>query len=228
MVFGIQLSFSRVGSTLNFNVNDRLYSFFESSNPTDEGYTTLGKTLWVGVAMCAMSLFTGLYLWYLDWFTEKRTPGLLSTPSGDDQKVWQSPRFRKICASFQETHSLFLMLQISLRDVKDFPLSLWLVCIICVLYYSAIFPFIDVSLYVSHSASVILAGLTHCFHALQAFPRGKVELEWRRCKHGQQPRLSHLDWRLAHLRHPCGSAWAECSLGCVFCVDWLLLSCSHK
>ena len=31
---------------------------------------------------------------------------------------------------------------IKLTDVKDFPLSLWLIFIICVGYYVAIFPFI--------------------------------------------------------------------------------------
>lgn len=31
---------------------------------------------------------------------------------------------------------------IKLTDVKDFPLALWLIFIICVGYYVAIFPFI--------------------------------------------------------------------------------------
>ena len=32
--------------------------------------------------------------------------------------------------------------RISLRDIKDFPLTLWLVFIICVAYYVTVFPFI--------------------------------------------------------------------------------------
>ena len=35
---------------------------------------------------------------------------------------------------------------IRLRDVKDFPLTLWLIFIICVSYYVAIFPFIGLGL----------------------------------------------------------------------------------
>ena len=35
---------------------------------------------------------------------------------------------------------------IRLSDVKDFPLNLWLIFIICVAYYVAIFPFIALGL----------------------------------------------------------------------------------
>lgn len=35
---------------------------------------------------------------------------------------------------------------IHLSDVKDFPLTLWLIFIICVAYYVAIFPFIAIGL----------------------------------------------------------------------------------
>jgi len=35
--------------------------------------------------------------------------------------------------------------RISLRDIKDFPLKLWLVFIICVFYYVTVFPFIGLA-----------------------------------------------------------------------------------
>lgn len=35
--------------------------------------------------------------------------------------------------------------QISLKDIKDFPLRLWLVFIICVAYYVTVFPFIGLA-----------------------------------------------------------------------------------
>lgn len=35
--------------------------------------------------------------------------------------------------------------KISLRDVKDFSLSLWLIFIVCVAYYVTVFPFIGVA-----------------------------------------------------------------------------------
>ena len=38
--------------------------------------------------------------------------------------------------------------QISLKDIKDFPLRLWLVFIVCVAYYVTVFPFIGLATYV--------------------------------------------------------------------------------
>ena len=38
--------------------------------------------------------------------------------------------------------------QISFKDIKDFPLRLWLVFIICVAYYVTVFPFIGLATYV--------------------------------------------------------------------------------
>ena len=35
--------------------------------------------------------------------------------------------------------------RISLKDIKDFPLKLWLVFIICVFYYVTVFPFIGLA-----------------------------------------------------------------------------------
>lgn len=35
--------------------------------------------------------------------------------------------------------------QISLRDVKDFPLRLWIIFIVCVAYYVTVFPFIGLA-----------------------------------------------------------------------------------
>jgi len=31
---------------------------------------------------------------------------------------------------------------IKLADIKDFPFNFWMVCLICIAYYCAIFPFI--------------------------------------------------------------------------------------
>ena len=36
--------------------------------------------------------------------------------------------------------------EIRLRDVKDFPLTFWLISVICVAYYVAVFPFVGLGL----------------------------------------------------------------------------------
>ena len=35
---------------------------------------------------------------------------------------------------------------INLRDIRYFPLSLWLICLICVLYYVTVFPFVGLGM----------------------------------------------------------------------------------
>ncbi|KAG2462976.1 MFSD1 protein, partial [Polypterus senegalus] len=80
LVFGLQLSMARLGSTVNMNIMGWVYSRIESTLG-HSGYTALGITLMIGEV-------------------------------------------------------------IKLTDVKDFSLSLWLIFIVCVGYYVAIFPFI--------------------------------------------------------------------------------------
>lgn len=39
--------------------------------------------------------------------------------------------------------------RISLKDIKDFSLTLWLVFFVCVFYYVTVFPFIGLASYVA-------------------------------------------------------------------------------
>lgn len=111
MVFGLQLSFARVGSTVNFNVMEPLYQWV---NQYYSGHTCLGVVLIIASTTCFMSLFCALFLAYMD----KRAERILK---------------RKIAQEGQV---------VRLTDIKDFPAIFWLVSIICIAYYMAIFPFI--------------------------------------------------------------------------------------
>lgn len=59
-----------------------------------------------------------------------------------------------ICLSLMSAKRILTLLHafkiigevISLKDIKDFPVSLWLIFIICVAYYVAIFPFVGLGL----------------------------------------------------------------------------------
>lgn len=55
--------------------------------------------------------------------------------------VWPNCVSGALCAS------LYLAVgeQISLRDIKDFPLRLWVIFIVCVAYYVTVFPFIGLA-----------------------------------------------------------------------------------
>ncbi|XP_033265359.1 major facilitator superfamily domain-containing protein 1 isoform X5 [Orcinus orca] len=113
LVFGLQLSMARIGSTVNMNLMGWLYSKVEASLGS-AGHTTLGVTLIIGGITCILSLVCALALAYLD----QRAERILHKEQGKTGEV------------------------IKLTDVKDFSFPLWLIFIICVGYYVAVFPFI--------------------------------------------------------------------------------------
>ncbi|KAG7471083.1 hypothetical protein MATL_G00120700 [Megalops atlanticus] len=113
LVFGLQLSMARLGSTVNMNIMGWVYGRIRDLMG-HTGHTTLGVTLLIASSTCIFSLLCALVLGYLD----KRAERILNKEQGKTGEV------------------------IKLTDVKDFSLSLWLIFIICVAYYVAIFPFI--------------------------------------------------------------------------------------
>lgn len=117
MVFGIQLSMARIGSTVNMNAMQPIYKMMASKFHEDylEGYKTLGYTLLFGLLFCIFSLCIALTLAFID----KRANRILGKEDARTGDV------------------------IRLRDIKDFPLSCWLIYIICVTYYVSVFCFID-------------------------------------------------------------------------------------
>ncbi|XP_012693884.2 major facilitator superfamily domain-containing protein 1 [Clupea harengus] len=113
LVFGLQLSMARLGSTVNMNIMGWVYDSIKDLVGS-AGPTTLGIALMIGASTCLLSLTSALVLGYLD----RRAERILNKEEGKTGEV------------------------IKLTDVKDFPLQLWLIFIICVCYYVAIFPFI--------------------------------------------------------------------------------------
>lgn len=67
MVFGLLLSFARVGSTVNFNVMQPIYDVVSQSYT---GYTCLGIVLMIATSTCALSLICAVILAYFDYRAE--------------------------------------------------------------------------------------------------------------------------------------------------------------
>lgn len=111
MVFGLQLSFARVGSTVNFLVMESVYKYVKQFY---EGPLILGMVLFIAASTCVMSFISALILGWMD----KRAEKVLRRSVAHDGEV---PR---------------------LSDVKTFKVSFWMVSVVCVAYYVAIFPFI--------------------------------------------------------------------------------------
>ncbi|EDV40570.1 uncharacterized protein Dana_GF23860 [Drosophila ananassae] len=111
MVFGLQLSVARFGSTVNFWVMQPIYDYVSNFY---QGHRALGVVLLLATLTCVMSLICALILGWMD----KRAERILqrnSNPAG------QIPK---------------------LTDIFTFKAPFWMVSIICVAYYVAIFPFI--------------------------------------------------------------------------------------
>ncbi|XP_022124494.1 major facilitator superfamily domain-containing protein 1 [Pieris rapae] len=112
MVFGLQLSFSRFGSTVNFWVMEPIYHWVANYYG---GYERLGVTLFIASMTCLGSLLCGLILGFMDHRAEK----ILER----SEQHSNEPPFRML-------------------DILNFKTVYWLLSIICVAYYVAIFPFI--------------------------------------------------------------------------------------
>uniref|UniRef100_A0A1I8Q429 Lysosomal dipeptide transporter MFSD1 n=1 Tax=Stomoxys calcitrans TaxID=35570 RepID=A0A1I8Q429_STOCA len=111
MVFGLQLSVARFGSTVNFWVMQPIYNYVHTIYPK---HSTLGVVLLLAAGTCVLSLLCALILGWMD----KRAERILqrnTNPSGEIAK---------------------------LSDVVTFKVTFWMVSVICVAYYVAIFPFI--------------------------------------------------------------------------------------
>lgn len=125
LVFGILLSVSRLGSTVNQNVNFPLYNALHHSNSSSSNSSSVGSSdpqllgvvLFVGFIICALSLLCAVFLGLLD----KRAARITKRPP---PAVGQKP---------------------SLKDLKDFPIPVWLVFLVCVTYYVSVFPFIGMA-----------------------------------------------------------------------------------
>uniref|UniRef100_A0A0K2UWK7 Lysosomal dipeptide transporter MFSD1 n=1 Tax=Lepeophtheirus salmonis TaxID=72036 RepID=A0A0K2UWK7_LEPSM len=114
MVFGFQISITRVGSTVNFLAVGPLFHWL-ARNLHGDNQTALGWTFSIAGITCIMSLTCALILGWMD----KRAECLLKSNSQEQEEV------------------------INILDVFTYPCSFWLMCGVALAYYVAIFPFIS-------------------------------------------------------------------------------------
>ena len=125
MVFGLQLSVSRLGSTVNFLVMERLYRGLAASLNTAPA---LGWALLAASALALLSLLCSLLLAALD---SRRAAHLAAN----------HPRSEAAA----EVTAAAAAARISLRDIRHFPPSFWLLCLATLTYYGSIFPFVSLA-----------------------------------------------------------------------------------
>ncbi|XP_003375512.1 phosphatidylinositol 4-kinase beta [Trichinella spiralis] len=111
LVFGITLSFARVGSTISMNILKPIYNAF---GQYFQSYTCLG------VAFAAFSLSCSIVIAFHDRQHDRHLKSLQSAEAAEPSE--------------QDV--------VKIMDIIRLPLSLWILCGICVSYYMTIFPFI--------------------------------------------------------------------------------------
>lgn len=112
LLFGLQWSFSQLGSTVNSLTMGNVYKL-ASEALNDTGHECLGIALFLAAMTTGGSMICALLLGYMDSHHEKvleRNKGKKSNP-------------------------------VKLADIKHFQLSYWLIVIVCSAYCVAVFPF---------------------------------------------------------------------------------------
>ncbi|UXI20375.1 GRIP and coiled-coil domain-containing protein 2-like [Sarcoptes scabiei] len=112
MVFGLQLSIARAGSTANFMTMLLIYDYIGNYS---QGHKRLGFTLLIAAGTCIFSLLCAFILAFFD----RRASRLLH----EDSLILEESE------------------KVNITDAKKFRLSFWLIALICVTYYVTIFPF---------------------------------------------------------------------------------------
>lgn len=114
MVFGLQLSFARLGSVVNFLVMEQVYGYV-TNTLGHTGPHSIGVALYIAGLTCLISFMCVLVLGVMDSHSEK----VLKRNENQEPEI------------------------VKLSDVKSFKSVFWLVASICVSFYMAIFPFVS-------------------------------------------------------------------------------------
>jgi len=118
MAFGITLTFSPFGSTINYYTVPAIYNAIEKATPT----YALGIVLSIGSALVLISLVAAFQLARMDNYAQAQKAGPYAEKKDSSGKV--TPRKK-----------------MSIADVKDFPAMYWILALTIGFFYSIIFPF---------------------------------------------------------------------------------------
>ncbi|CAH8590608.1 unnamed protein product [Heterobilharzia americana] len=149
LVFGLQLSMSRIGSTVNMvsmqPLNRAVGKYFNIHTNQQ-----LGASLLIASVTCLFSFGCAVIMLF---FTKRAkrilavtgktlTGNIQSTDSGSNKLINNEDGQQEQHILNKENHDE----KISLKDIIYFPAAIWLICIICVAYYVTIFPFVSLGL----------------------------------------------------------------------------------
>ncbi|VDP03114.1 unnamed protein product [Soboliphyme baturini] len=126
-VFGFTLSFARVGSTVTMNLMKPIYN---SIDRHVQGHTCLGITMLIATVFTLFSWACAFILAYFDRRRDEYSR-LISRSSEISLQAAGAEPNGKVEETVKITHILVL------------PLGLWIMCFVCVAYYTTVFPFVS-------------------------------------------------------------------------------------
>ena len=127
LAFGLVLSVSRLGATASLNVLAPVYHYLEKKYAEYAETDVLFLTLMLAGCACLLSLLVGSILAIIDRLV------LGKEESADDEEPLLDP----------DTPSRPQPPSFNISEMLDFPVGVWMIFLICVAFYSSIFPLIS-------------------------------------------------------------------------------------
>ncbi|KAM3182800.1 hypothetical protein ACTXT7_011597 [Hymenolepis weldensis] len=145
-VFGLSISMARIGSTVNMNTMRPLYKTVGDLFHV-AGNTKMAITLLIASSTCLFSLCCTFALAFFYKRYLKAEQAVTIEPPPAENETTTEIQDAQPGISETVTHpEVVEVKKIKFRDILHFPVPIWLICVICVTYYVAIFPFISLGL----------------------------------------------------------------------------------
>mmetsp|Transcript_8026 Transcript_8026/g.18928 ORF Transcript_8026/g.18928 Transcript_8026/m.18928 type:complete len:568 (+) Transcript_8026:286-1989(+) len=116
--FGVCLSFSRLGSAVNFDLSPLFVDHFGGA-----GNGGFSAAMYMGTVACLISLLCTIVLNFMDYRAERMRARSAMSKSQSEANLEEQP--------------------VRLSDVATFPVSVWLIFLITIAFYSSVFVFLQ-------------------------------------------------------------------------------------
>lgn len=145
-VFGLSISMARIGSTVNMNTMRLLYEAVGDRFHV-VGSTKMAITLLIASSTCVFSLFCAFALaFFYKRYLKAQDAAIIEPPQVGTETTGEIQDTQPGTSEVMTQSAEEEVKKIEIRDIFQFPAPIWLICVICVTYYVAIFPFISLGL----------------------------------------------------------------------------------
>nr|CDS29414.1 major facilitator superfamily domain containing protein [Hymenolepis microstoma] len=145
-VFGLSISMARIGSTVNMNTMRPLYKAVGDRFHV-VGSSKMAITLLIASSTCVFSLSCAFALaFFYKRYLKAQNDIIIESPQAENETIGEIQDTQPGTSEVMTRPAVEEVKRIEIRDIFRFPAPIWLICVICVTYYVAIFPFISLGL----------------------------------------------------------------------------------